>query len=500
MTREWLLLLLFSVGLAGTAALFGLALVAWRGRAAKGRHCPRCDHQQPPLPEPLGPGATAPDSCAVHPTRCTECGHQPRRGFPNRRSPRRGRALTLVALALAFVGLIAYRGGLVETRPISLVPSSALSLVAEWWPESDLARDACGELAFRVASTLPGDELIPAVDRAVRATAADPHSPLAPVTEAWFQLEPDRAENDACRRASEEWAALLLTTPPSLHWLPEGDAPTIETSAHANTLLWVSIETPALFLRPSETRPAAELELTIQSSALGAPSVYRWRPYGSGSFSMPVPVARPTESPIEPVVTLTLREREWPGSDWSTCDTRKLSVRVKPIECRPTGRDSEELRQAVREALGPELWCWEDGTRFGFRFNPRRTSSADDAATRIGLRIEVREGIAVRRLSRIWWDGSGSDFEIPVEDLLSLARARASTDAWSLRITGDRDMALRATHPADPPPTGDVSWWDGEIVVPLALSPIAGPAPPRRWERVDTGDLRTLFGPSFSGR
>jgi hypothetical protein len=159
--------------------------------------------------------------------------------------------------------------------------------------------------------------------------------------------------------------------------------------------------------------------------------------------------------------------------------------------------DSPELRAAVTSVFYPdhELVVWADGTpRAGLQFSNAPATGPEMASILFGLRVEIREGDAVRRTSRIWWAGVGGASRVrwlpPIEDIESLARLAAQDPAldanWTVRITGDPDLADYARPPvAEFPARSDFRYWSGSIEFPLKVLRAGGSSPLRRWTPVD---------------
>ncbi len=483
------------VAIAGATALAGLGVVACVGRRSAHRHCPRCDHQQPPA------GACEPTGSACSP--CAECGFTPGRGFRRRHAPRRARGTALFLASAAFPVLIAYRSGSFEWKPMSLVPSGALAWVGQANPPTDWSRDACDELARRVAWSTPGAELIPAMDLAVDTVVQDPESPLGQVVLAWFQSIALREEDQRCVEASARWAASIRRALPRLRWLPAGPSPTIHAAEGSSPLLWMAVDSPWTLLGASGESQMGQCEVEVIVADEPARR-YAWTPAAPGQSSIGIPLDSTGQLGDVIPVRLRLRSRSAPDAAWSEWAEESISAHVVRHAVEAVGTHTPELDAAILEALGPSLWYWGEGDRFGFRFDPRRTASPGQRPPHVGLRVEVREGPSIRRLSRMLWDGTGSEYEVPVEDIDALRRAVASTTGWTVRITGDRDLAFRDTLPPLPngqrgsgastasASAGGVPYWDGELTIPLSLGHLNAPAPPRRWQRLDDIDLRAI--------
>ena len=162
-----------------------------------------------------------------------------------------------------------------------------------------------------------------------------------------------------------------------------------------------------------------------------------------------------------------------------------IAERLEPV-------DDPALQAAIAEAFAPGLVVREAGPRpWAMRFDPIRTFRSEFDGLALGFEIEVREGDEVRRRTWMWWAagprGGPAEWRISWEDSEGLA---AATDhdpeegRWTLRIRGDRELAMRAIETVRAEggaPENFTRWWSGEIEVPLRVRRIPGSFPPRRW-------------------
>jgi hypothetical protein len=80
----------------------------------------------------------------------------------------------------------------------------------------------------------------------------------------------------------------------------------------------------------------------------------------------------------------------------------------------------------------------------------------------------------------VWWLGGGISgerrygYEIAFEnpDLAAMTQID-DPKAWTLRVRGQRDLALRVG--------AGTKFWDGELTIPVQLTRMAGPTPQRAW-------------------
>ena len=211
-----------------------------------------------------------------------------------------------------------------------------------------------------------------------------------------------------------------------------------------------------------------------------------------------------------------------PNEPWGKPIVTTVPVQIAaapPIELQPFTSDAAD--DAMRSVFSQGLVAWRQGwRRYGLMFDATRAAEVTFAGTLIGLDIEVLEGTAVRRRSRIWWPGGpGSGrtlarWEILFEDSQPLAGLTVDSPGWSVRIRGSREIAVRALTAttinttagasstakgvADRPEyTRDYTrYWSGDVTVPLSVRINEGASPRRRWFVPRADDLPTELGPA----
>ena len=99
----------------------------------------------------------------------------------------------------------------------------------------------------------------------------------------------------------------------------------------------------------------------------------------------------------------------------------------------------------------------------------------------LGLEVEILEDGEVRRRTRLWWagDGSRTGWEMSQEDQEALARAEDGNSRWTMRVRGVHELALRASLQGGGARAS--AYWDGEVVIPLRVQEMEGPALVRPW-------------------
>jgi hypothetical protein len=187
----------------------------------------------------------------------------------------------------------------------------------------------------------------------------------------------------------------------------------------------------------------------------------------------------------------TLHDTLRPGA--TSRGTVQVPVRVKiPEGDAPAlaSVDTPELAQVLGRVFEPGLLLMQsDPPRFAFSYRPFETSSGELDHVAFGLVVQAcQDGVPCRTL-RVWWRGGSarslSGWEPPQEDLERLMQAD-ETAAWTLRVHGDPDLALRAAAGL-----GDADAthaWTGSIERPLRVQRSPGDAGSQPWrtERVSS--------------
>jgi hypothetical protein len=408
--------------------------------------------------------------------RCGECGFEAARESDTLRNRRHVfRAIAAIVAIVAIV--LAARVRALEQGPWTLVPTRVLLAASPFFGDGSY-RSVQGELAARITNARLDDaQLAAAVELVVKGDAdAQPRTP------AWESKYGKVAT--ALLRALPRTDPLLLRfleIPPSYlvmwHSAPEGRPRLVGIDASAD---WpAGIEAKVAITLPDGSVRRARFNPTS----------------GTNSLIVELPASMKVGRPIR--LAMSVRPRGGDSAPWIDYP----AVDATPDEVGGRGQaepdakpiDSQELRDAVMQvfAFEPMLSIWSDGTpRAGLSFNPAGAQGAEFKDTLFGLRVEICENGAVRRTSRIWWGGgtpyAQARWMPPIEDLDAMARLFAqdpSLDSnWTLRITGDADLADYARPAVGAHPTRDTfRRWSGSVELPLKLQRISAPAPMRRW-------------------
>ena len=462
--------LLFWTGGIVVLAIYAVAIyAAWwslfNDRARGRRRCPRCWHD-------LGhtPGMT-----------CGECGLV---ALHEREFARTRRRWTFAALAiLACVGVAG----------------------AAYWRASD--QGWASYLPTRVAIAL-----LPFTD--------DIHTPVFRelsrrinrdrlTARHWSVLMSRCAAGDwGARPVSDEWIAKygglvstrrrLIANDPELEWDPATIAKllALPPQVHLSTRsVWPAGVTPRFQFRMREWWPPATYRIQVTPRRAGARTTTFYRsgrrlPWSGYSFDLDGTDlsgrSLEVEVEIERERTPVSDEPEASGPaspEWQLVTRRTITLetrRAEPGEPDLEPVDSTELAQIIGDAFRPGATRWSSGERpVRFRFNRQPTNGEALEDTAVGVRVEVLRGEDVARRLDIWWLAGPSTsrtsvgWEVFSEDLRLLKEMDDDDPAWSMRITGDRNLALRA---------GDATkYWSGQVTIPLRISERDEPAPPLPW-------------------
>lgn len=457
---------------AAVVLLTALAAKSFAGDAARGRRrCPRCWHELGPLP-----GEGSGEDALQRSRHCSECGFVAALEKDTLRTRRRvGVGILSIVGVLAVVAAARIRS--LDAGFWSMAPTRVLLLSAPFVDGSGY-KSAQDELATRIGSMQLDDALLrDAVDLVVTGDGG-----RAPGSEAW-SASYDSVWSALIRALPREDPLLLrfLEIPPNLSvsylGAREGRSPLLVVDAFAWWPMGIesrlAIEfadgtvrrarfNPAsgtnqlLVELPPDTGPGNRIRLVMSVRPLGTGDE-AWREYPVVFTQIPEVLGRaPKEPDAEPV-------------------------------------DSPELHEAVRSVFYPDhsLTVWSDGSpRAGLQFNSVPTTAQELGSTLFGLRVEILENGVVRRTSRIWWSSDGrrsrARWLTPIEDIDALARLAAqdpSLDAnWTVRITGDKDLADYARPPiAEMPVRTKFKYWSGSMELPLKVQRTGAPSPMRRW-------------------
>lgn len=214
----------------------------------------------------------------------------------------------------------------------------------------------------------------------------------------------------------------------------------------------------------------------------GGPRLFMHHRLNRSGFPLALTLEEPGELGIDQSLTLTIDT----SAEGTLSHERTIDVDVDPAPLMLSGlepRDSPMMRRVLEQSVfrfGVALYEQGDPP-WSLRFSPRSTRGSAFSGVLIGLEIELlREGVPARR-SFIWWHGSvgNAAWETVFEDQALLENASRDEANWTLRISGRKEIALRALIAN--PPAAD-SWWSGTFEIPVETRETPGSIPPREWE------------------
>jgi hypothetical protein len=449
-----------------------------RGR----RRCPRCWHE-------LGP---AEDGSGIRP--CGECGYLPKTEQELRRT-RRSIARAVIAVAAIVAIAMATRMRMLDRGVWSMAPTSVLLALAPY-ADGGGFRTAPWELAHRIRSGAASDAQVREGLRLFIAGDAG----AAPASTEWRAKYRDLGSAVIARLGSGD---------PALEGML-GIPPSFQVSVIEGTTLQAGEVPPLLVLDADVWWPAGyegRLEIGFPDG-----SIRRAEFQPGGRFPALVLELPERGSAVDELdLRLASRQSGLPLPDQGWREHAPVRVPIPKTAARSPRRwlakDSPEMRAAISTVFDAGLVLWTTGPqRGGMRFDSTVTSGELFEDVAIGLKVEVCERGVPRRTSRMWWPGGSSrrgprwlsSIEDPdAMDRLYRATPEETARDWSLRITGDEQLAhygavvqeARAAVPTiatdadgnddDESPLG--AWFSGSVEVALVVERQTSPSPVRRW-------------------
>jgi hypothetical protein len=484
-------LLVSSLALVALLAAMSIGVTWWAvfGDKARHRRCPRCWHDLSGTP-----GMT-----------CGECGFAARSERDLLRTRRRwGIAAVSVTAILVVAGWT--RVELLDGSWTAQVPDAVIVRIPAMLPSSLVPRWAWDELADRLsAEALRPDDVLAAIDACIatdgpRGSPEDQASRVLAIA-SWGMPQALRAPagetitaseaRERARQAFESARERRLAAVPS----------------------WVEVVPPARW--PAGTPPIARVrgtawgdaEWRVRIEGGGGPwlvgngrAAFRMQPRAA-ALELPSPDA---DGRVRTRIAVEERRRPTPSAPWGAwTPLRELPIdaAITPADVeRLHADDSPALAEAARTAFDLPVAALTDANRMvGLHFDLRAFAGAASGDLLVGAVIELLEDGVARRRSRVWWPASASEragWDIELEDLDALGRIRRLAEdpdrlppapeggsfvpGWTMRITGDRTVALRA---ADPARLGldTLRTWSGQTEFPLRVSGLPLEVPTRSY-------------------
>lgn len=487
--------------LAAAAILGGGVLVAWslwsdRGRGR--RRCGRCWHDLSRTPGLL----------------CGECGWQGRREEDLHRTRRRWRSAILGVVLLtcgaaAFGGALP-RGDLWRQMPawvlVAALPASGPSLAR------DSAYDELRRRLVEAPESLAEGDLERLAARIARGDAGAVPTDLAweikyaPLLRRSFALLPEGSAAIAMLRAIPPRIDLEIASPwPSdlppyasleaISWIPEAIEHRFEIDCPEQPDL-----PPIVVLRDGRSFAAPRFPIEFPPPG----------PDGEAPLAMPRPAAGGLAHSAAGM-PLRLRLRAWwrspsaagePPAAWQALPERWFEREVlsaPPLAERLQPFRSDAADEAVRDAFDSGFIVGRGDRPFAMRFDTTATAIPELEGVAVGVVAEVLEEGTPRRRSWLWWPGGArihgmgrrgelAEWRISQEDLEALAGV-ADDGRWTLRVRGDREMAMRAIAVLGrfdaAAAEACTAYWEGEVEIPLRIFRSSAPMRTRPWRLPD---------------
>ncbi len=465
-TQDWLMI-------AVAAVLCPIMVyVAWRAifsdREQHLRRCPKCRYD---MTGSLG-------------LRCSECGHIARE--ESKLFFRHRRPLVAMGAIIACSGLaLVVNEGLRARSWTSLVPTNIL--IATLPVTIDESGAIPDELVRRVRSnTLDEDHWYSLLSRAAKGDWR-----REPLTDKWVQSYGKLIiENRGTVPRDSSLGQVIAALPPRVDittrdvW-PVGVPPRLDIDLRN---WW-----PAGYDVRLRARPVVDgaTETRFFHLSHAPPDI---------PFSLSVPALAPSTKSIELEVEVARRPLRQDGNEASWEDVFARTIDV-PIKIEGTVADHfdadrrEIVESAMRRVFRFGVVKWSGGgpspVRVWFDLISTFTADMDDMA--VGVRVELLYKDQLARRLDLWWlagstiqlrEDRNYNFDIVYEDVELLLEAEAD-EHWSMRVTGDAALAVRAGEAK--------SYWAGSFTQPLIVNhpdrrtPPPGAAAPERPWRIETG-------------
>ncbi|HWB21036.1 MAG TPA: hypothetical protein VG711_12095 [Phycisphaerales bacterium] len=472
------------------AILFFLARSQFRGDLSKGRRrCPKCWF----------------DMSHATSLICSECGHTVLSEadlYRSRRYPIRA-SLSILSIVIIIL-LVNFQ--LSSRRWTSYLPTGVLltALPLASSPTSEIYR----ELLTRIsANRLSAEQYLTFINRTVTGDFT-----ASPPSDAWIAKYGDVLNSGRIRLATDPTViAALDSIPPRIDLFARSPWPAdVEPVLSLRMRDWWSLGyecrviiqpacddpalapfPPAAYIRRPNDLFAPALPITLPKLPAGKHHLNinikierRRAPQpnpnsASSSLTSPTDEDIPTNDPTDPPVAESLSD----SNPWQLAATLNLPLDLdiqSPRQLALAPAASDDLTAAMRKVFQAGVTKWPTGpSPVRFFFDPTATFTADFADTAVGVRLELRHNDALARRLDLWWIAGTQTTDrafgwmASLEDIDLLSQLTPNDTAWSMTITGDPALALRAGSAT--------KYWSGSFTLPVPVRSANAPAPPRAW-------------------
>lgn len=431
-------------------AIYGAWWALFSDHGKKLRRCPRCWHDLSHTP-----GMT-----------CGECGHT----APHERAFHRRRRRPVVALGAIVASVLSVVLASQYIGPTGLVSTAPTRVLVMLLPFGDSANGVIfRELDRRMNRGLLSDgEWTAVVNRWVEGDWG-----ARPPSTTWQTRYGSRITAWRNQLTSNSvWRDKLLELPPQL---------TLATRA-----VWPADAPVRIDVLANDWWPAGtEMLITATPRLDGETTPTRFRRTSTVvpglPFSLPAPPL--PEGDHELTYDFTI-QRQLDGTDeWASAGETSASVTVRirgALTEQLTPKSSPEMDAAMAAVFRQGWTHWAEGpSPVRILVDGGQTSNAVFDDTAVGARVELfRDGVLARQLD-LWWlagrfvQRRGNGWERAVENI-ELLRTADNSGAWTMRVTGDPTLALRAGEAKH--------YWSGTFTMPATFRHDSSASPPVPWQ------------------
>lgn len=307
----------------------------------------------------------------------------------------------------------------------------------------------------------------------------------------------------SARPGTREWSSVYSQLIPRLLFNLDEDDPLRDRLRELEPIVLLEVpatwppEDPAIVLLTMDRFPGGldEVELVLHDVPDG-PRTYVHHAENRSRFPLVLTLEPPGSTGIDRSIRCTINSR----SEGFEPLERNLLVVIAPapgLNEALQPRDSEEMTERIyRGVFQYPIVLHETGNPpWSLRFSTGGANTTAFSDVVLGLQVDLRRNGLLVRQSLIWWHGGVMDagWETIFEDRETLRMANDEDGEWTLRVTGRRDVALRALTGA---PRAR-AYWSGSFERPIEIVLRPGWIAPREWEQIERPDHdRTIAGMS----